>query len=98
MLQIPPEIKKIAFCVSIYHADVLEQNLGQISNLYIRVINLANNREIAHFDLPEASTETAMLFGEIYRWSGDWKFKAIGQGIAGGLGELAASFGVNVDS
>jgi stress response protein SCP2 len=98
LLQIPPEIKKIAFCVSIHDADARKQNFGQMSKLYIRVINLANNREIAHFDLPEASTETAMVFGEIYRWTNDWKFKAIGQGFADGLGALATSFGVDVDS
>jgi tellurium resistance protein TerD len=68
-----------------------------VSNAFIRVVNLADNKEIARFDLSEdMSTETAMIFGEIYRHSNEWKFKAIGQGFAGGLGPLARNFGVEV--
>lgn len=68
-----------------------------ISNAFIRVLNEAGGTEIARYDLSEdASTETAMIFGELYRHNGEWKFKAIGQGFAGGLGPLASSFGVNV--
>ena len=53
--------------------------------------------EIARFDLSEdASVETAMIFGEIYRYNGEWKFKAVGQGFKGGLAALAQHFGVNV--
>ena len=49
------------------------------------------------YDLSEdASTETAMIFGEVYRHGGEWKFRAVGQGYAGGLGPLARNFGVNV--
>ena len=60
-------------------------------------MNLDNDSEIARFDLSEDySTETAMVFGEVYRHNGEWKFKAIGQGFAGGLGPLAKNFGVNV--
>ena len=36
------------------------------------------------------------MFGEIYRNGEDWKFKAVGQGFAGGLAPLAKSYGVNV--
>ena len=57
----------------------------------------ANGREIVRYDLSEdASTETAMIFGEVYRHGGEWKFRAVGQGYAGGLGPLASSYGVNV--
>lgn len=63
----------------------------------MRVYNNDNNTEIARFDLSEdASTETAMIFGELYRHGSDWKFKAVGQGFAGGLGALAAQHGVNI--
>ena len=68
-----------------------------VSNAYIRVLNADGGAEIARYDLSEdASTETAMTFGDLYRHNGEWKFKAIGQGFAGGLGPLAQSFGVNV--
>ncbi|EOU3432351.1 TerD family protein, partial [Enterobacter hormaechei] len=53
--------------------------------------------EIARFDLSEdASTETAMVFGELYRHGAEWKFKAVGQGFAGGLSALATQHGVNI--
>jgi tellurium resistance protein TerD len=60
-------------------------------------VNTAGEVEIARFDLSEdSSTETAMIFGEMYRHDGSWKFKAIGQGFAGGLKSLATNFGVSV--
>ncbi len=68
-----------------------------VSGAFIRVVNQANGRELARYDLSEdMSTETAMIFGEIYRNAGDWKFKAVGQGFQGGLAPLARSFGVSV--
>ena len=95
--KMPADIEKVAICVTIYDADTRRQNFGQVSRAYVRVLNEANQQEIARHDLSEdGSTETAMIFGEIYRHSGEWKFKAIGQGFKGGLAPLAASYGVNV--
>ena len=94
---VPAEIDKIAVCVTIHDAEVRKQNFGMVSKAYVRCVNANGNTEIARFDLSEdGSAETAMVFGEIYRNGGDWKFKAIGQGYKGGLGPLAASFGVGV--
>jgi tellurium resistance protein TerD len=63
----------------------------------MRIVNLDTNEEIARFDLAEDySTETAMVFGEIYKKGGEWKFKAVGQGYAGGLEALCKQFGVQV--
>ena len=68
-----------------------------MSSAYIRCIDAGSNAEVAKYDLSEdASVETAMIFGEIYRNNGDWKFKAIGQVFQGGLGPLAKNFGVSV--
>ncbi len=68
-----------------------------MSSAFIRIVNQEGGAEIARYDLSEdASVETAMIFGEIYRNGADWKFKAVGQGFAGGLGPLASSFGVSV--
>lgn len=95
--KVPADVTKIAVCVTIHEADVRRQNFGMVSSAYIRCVNADNNSEVAKYDLSEdASTETAMIFGEIYRHNGDWKFKAIGQGFAGGLGPLAKNYGVNV--
>lgn len=95
--KVPTEVKKLVFAVTIYDAENRKQNFGMVSNSFMRVYNNDNNTEIARFDLSEdASTETAMIFGELYRHGAEWKFKAVGQGFAGGLGALAAQHGVNI--
>ncbi|CCG42702.1 TerD family protein [Magnetospirillum molischianum] len=94
---VPADVLKVAFSVTIHEAEARKQNFGQVANAYIRVVNKADGKEIARYDLSEDySTETAMIFGEIYRNGGEWKFKAIGQGFADGLGPLAKNFGVNI--
>ena len=94
---VPADVEKIAITVTIHDADARKQNFGQVSSAFIRCVNADGNVEIARFDLSEdASVETAMIFGEIYRHNGEWKFKAIGQGFKGGLGALAQHFGVNI--
>ncbi|UGQ11991.1 TerD family protein [Yinghuangia sp. ASG 101] len=94
---VPPEVAKIVFPVSIHDADVRGQSFGQVRNAYIRVVNRVDNAELARYDLSEdASTETAMVFGELYRHGGEWKFRAVGQGYASGLAGIARDFGVNV--
>lgn len=95
--QIPASIEKVVFCVTIHDADSRRQNFGQVSEAFIRLVNLDTGVELARFDLGEDySTETAMIFGEIYRHQGDWKFRAVGQGFAGGLAALCGQFGVQV--
>ncbi|AQT72335.1 MULTISPECIES: TerD family protein [Streptomyces] len=94
---VPGDVAKIVFPVSIYEAETRQQSFGQVRNAYIRVVNQADNTELARYDLSEdASTETAMVFGELYRNGAEWKFRAIGQGYASGLRGIAQDFGVNV--
>ncbi|MFF2541721.1 TerD family protein [Kitasatospora sp. NPDC058063] len=95
--RVPVDVAKVVFPVSIYDADARLQNFGQVRNAFIRIINQANGLEIARYDLTEdASTETAMVFGELYRNGVEWKFRAIGQGYASGLRGIATDYGVNV--
>jgi len=95
--RIPQDVAKISFAATIYEPEQRRQNFGMVSNAFIRVVNAAGGAEIARYDLSEdASTETAMVFGELYRHGGEWKFRAVGQGFSGGLGPLARSYGVNV--
>lgn len=95
--KVPADVEKIAVCVTIHDAEAKKQNFGMISRAYVRCVNAANDSEVARYDLSEdASVETAMIFGEIYRAGAEWKFKAIGQGFKGGLGPLAKNFGVAV--
>ncbi len=94
---LPADVSKVSFGVTIHEAEGRRQNFGMVTNAFIRVVNDAGGTEIARFDLSEdASTNTAMIFGELYRHGDEWKFKAIGQGFDGGLAPLARSMGVNV--
>ena len=93
----PAECQKVVFVVSIYDADSRGQNFGQVREAFIRIVNQSGNAELARYDLSEdASTETAMVFGEIYRRGADWSFGAVGQGYASGLAGIAKDYGVNV--
>ena len=95
--QIPQDIQKIVITVTIHEAEARRQNFGQVQNAFVRIVNEDTNREITRFDLGEDySTETAMIFGELYRHNGEWKFRAVGQGYAGGLRAMCHQFGVNV--
>jgi tellurium resistance protein TerD len=95
--KIPSDVQRVVFCVTIHDADLRKQNFGQVSHAFVRVVNKDSNNEVARYDLSEdASIETAMIFGEIYRHSGEWKFKAVGQGYAGGLAALAKQYGIDV--
>jgi len=94
---VPAEVDKIVFPVSIYDADTRSQSFGQVRNAFIRVVNQGDGAELARYDLSEdASTETAMVFGELYRNGAEWKFRAVGQGYASGLAGIARDFGVNL--
>jgi tellurium resistance protein TerD len=93
---VPAEIDRITVGVTIHDAEARKQNFGMVGKAYIRCLDANGDKEIARYDLSEdSSTETAMIFGEIYRLGAEWKFKAVGQGFAGGLGPLARSFGIN---
>lgn len=97
LFKVPADVTRLVIAVTIHEADARKQNFGAVSNAFIRVVNSKTNKEIARFDLSEdASTNTAMIFGEVYRHNNEWKFKAVAQGYDGGLGPLAKSFGVNV--
>ena len=97
LARVPDDVQKIVFTVSIYEAEARRQNFGQVAGAFIRILNNATRSEIAKYDLSEdASLESSMIFGEVYRHSGEWKFRAVGQGFAGGLSALVGSYGVNV--
>lgn len=95
--RVPADIAKIAISVTIDDAEARRQNFGMVNHAFVRVVNAANGQEIVRYDLSEDfSVETALTFGELYRHSGEWKFRAVGQGFKGGLGPLARNYGVSV--
>jgi len=95
--QVPEYVQKIAVTVTIHEADVRHQNFGQVSNAYVRLVDKVTGSELLRFDLGEDySTETAIVFAEIYRHNGEWKFSAVGSGFNGGLAALCRSYGLDV--
>ena len=95
--KVPANIKSLFVTVTIHDAETRRQNFGQVSNAFVRLVNHETGQEVLRFDLSEDySTETAMVFGEVYRHNGEWKFRAIGQGYTGGLLALCNQYGVTV--
>lgn len=97
LTKVPAEVQKVAFTVTIHDAEQRRQNFGQVQNAFIRLVNAETNVEVARYDLTEdASIETAMIFGEIYRHGNEWRFAAVGQGYAGGLAAMCSQYGVTI--
>lgn len=97
LAKVPADVQKIAITVTIHDAESRGQNFGQVQNAFIRVVNDQTNVEIVRFDLNEDySTETAMIFGELYRHNGEWKFRAVGQGYNGGLRAMCGQYAISI--
>lgn len=94
LAKIPAQYDKIVLVVNIYQAQQRGQHFGMIQNAFIRLVDARNNNEMCKYNLTENySGMTAMIFGEIYRHNGEWKFNAIGQGTNdAGIGELVNRF------
>jgi len=79
---LPSRYDKIIFVVNIYEADKRKQDFGMIKNAFIRIIDADNGQELMKYNLSENyDGKTGMVFGEVYRHNGEWKFNAIGQGV-----------------
>ncbi|SUY64408.1 general stress protein [Clostridium sporogenes] len=95
--KVPSDIDKIAITVTIHEAQERAQNFGQVSNAFVRIVNEETDVEVLRYDLSEDfSIETALVFCELYRNNGDWKFSAIGSGFSGGLEALCKNYGLEV--
>jgi len=93
---IPFDVEKIVFAVTIHNAEERQQNFGLVKDAFIRIVN-EDGTELAHFDLTEdASSDNGMIFGALVREGMGWKFRALGQGSRGGLFKIAREMGVNV--
>lgn len=91
------DVARIIFVVSIDQADTRRQNFGQVRSAYCRILNQDTDAEVVRYDLSEdAAPETCMIFSELYRHNGEWKFKAVGQGYASGLAGVASDFGIQL--
>lgn len=98
LTKLPPSVTHVAFTATIYDAEARQQNFGMVNNAFIRICNEVTGEELLRYDLGEDfSIETAVVFGELYRNNGEWKFNAIGSGYQGGLAALCANYGVDVE-
>lgn len=91
LARVPAEYDRIVLVVNIYDCVKRNQQFGMIQNAFIRLVDAGSNKEMCRYNLTEDySGMTAMIFGEVYRHNGEWKFNAIGQGTNDpGLGQLA---------
>lgn len=97
LANVPAQVEKISFCITIHEAQERSQNFGQVSNAYVRIVNEDNGQELIRFDLGEDfSVETAIVVAELYRHNGEWKFSAVGSGYKDGLAGLCRDFGLAV--
>lgn len=95
--QVPANIEKVAFCITIHDAAARNQNFGQVANAFARILKDGTNEELIRYDLGEDfSIETAVVVAELYRHNGEWKFSAVGSGYRDGLAGLCRDFGVQV--
>jgi tellurium resistance protein TerD len=93
---LPTSVDKIVIAITVFNGEEKGQNLGQVSNAFIRVEDSDKSEELCRLDLSEDfSTETTVIAGEIYRHNGEFKFQATGAGYTGDLKKLCADYGVS---
>lgn len=87
--KVPSDVAKIVVTVTIYEADKRHQNFGQVTNAYIRLVDVQTKEEVLRYDLTEDfSVETAVIMAELYNKDGEWRINAVGSGFEGGLQSL----------
>ena len=94
LARVPAEYDRIVMVVNIYQAMARKQHFGMIRNAFIRIVDARNNQELCRYNLSDNYDDmTAMIFCEVYRHNGEWKFNAIGQATKDpGLGELSRRY------
>lgn len=92
--KVPSKVERISIAATIYDADKRKQNFSTIRRAVLKILGIRD--ELANFPLEKFTVETAIILGEVYRYKGTWKFKAIGAGFSGGLAVLCQNFGVKV--
>ena len=92
--KVPPEYDRIVLAVNIYQAYQRKQHFGMIRNAFIRLVDARDDKELCIYNLTENyADQTAVLFGEVYRYNGEWKFNAVGQGTRdGSISEFAKRY------
>ena len=98
LANVPADVERISFTVTIDQAEEKHQNFGMVENSYIRICDAVSGTELIRYDLGEDfSVETAVVVADLYKHGGEWKFNAIGSGFSGGLAALCSNFGVDLE-
>lgn len=94
LTRVPGEIDRLIIVVNIYDCAKRKQHFGMIQNAFVRIVDHVTGEEMFHFSLSDDMTGmSSLIFGEIYRHNGEWKFSAVGQGSSEpGLGQLAQRY------
>ncbi len=91
--KVPADVSKVVISVTIYEADKRKQNFGQVTNAYIRLVDVQTKEEILRYDLSEDfSIETAVVMAELYNKDDEWRINAVGSGFEGGLQTLLDTY------
>ena len=94
--KIPAEVDKIDFNLTICNSGMYRATFGQLESIVMIVVDVDTNKELLRFDLSKLFfMETAIVVGEMYRYKGEWKFKAIGSGFNGGVEALCQNAGIS---
>jgi tellurium resistance protein TerD len=95
LTRVPPDVQRVVIICSIYEAEQRRQNFGMVQRAFIRIVDQDNNQEVVRYDLTEeACMASIMIFGELYRYGQEWKFKALGTPVQGGLRALGTEYGI----
>lgn len=92
--KIPIAVKKIVLALMIIDAEKYRQNFNMVGRISLKLSD--EHEELAIFSLNHFAIETVIIFGELYRNKGEWKFNAIGSGFSGGLMSLCQQFGIDI--
>jgi hypothetical protein len=96
--KIAAAISKISFVLTLHEAKERQQNFGMLNKISVTIKHAINKTALVSYQVDNVTEETALILAELYRYNGEWKFKAVGQGYINGLDVLARNYGVNLDS
>ncbi|WP_046733541.1 TerD family protein [Streptomyces humi] len=89
---VPQDVERMIVAASRYR----DARFGELENLTVTLADAVGD-PLLRFTIRDADAVSAVIFGELYRRAGEWKFRAVGQGYADGLAGLASDFGVDID-
>lgn len=86
--KVPATVDKMVIIINIYKCDVRNQHFGQVKNCFVRAKDMDTGRQLLKYQIsdkdkpnPDYNGKTGLFFGEVYRHNGEWKFRAMGEGV-----------------